>query len=219
MLTPHHTTRFLVIFAQTTRQLVKRQSWPTAKKVFSHKFDGRSKWLLCTVIGWINSQYIQYIKSNQITFIVTSPQHKCLGEGNSYERAPDSAKKQNNNLHMDSTIQYKIASDRLRSRQRSVLVWLGFILKLKTNPIILSLFSYQLILVPAQCQLIIGIEWITWLSQHKHYFHSSRYNMKLYFKLLQMYPHGREMSKISIFAGQNVISVGGRPKCKEKCTF
>ncbi len=42
------------------------------------------------------------IKSNQITFIVTSPQHKCLGEWNSYERAPDSAKKQNNNLHMDS---------------------------------------------------------------------------------------------------------------------
>ncbi len=34
------------------------------------------------------------IKSNQITFIVTSPQHKCLGEWNSYERAPDSAKKQ-----------------------------------------------------------------------------------------------------------------------------
>ncbi len=32
------------------------------------------------------------IKSNQITFIVTSPQHKCLGEWNSYERAPDSAK-------------------------------------------------------------------------------------------------------------------------------
>ncbi len=30
---------------------------------------------------------------NQITFIVTSPQHKCLGEWNSYESAPDSAKK------------------------------------------------------------------------------------------------------------------------------
>ncbi len=30
----------------------------------------------------------------QITFIVTSPQHKCLGEWNSYERAPDSAEKQ-----------------------------------------------------------------------------------------------------------------------------
>ncbi len=41
------------------------------------------------------------IKSNQITFIVTSPQHKCLGEWNSYERAPD--KNNNNNLHMDST--------------------------------------------------------------------------------------------------------------------
>ncbi len=54
------------------------------------------------------------IKSNQITFIVTSPQHKCLGEWNSYERAPDSAEKQQtiylwtdsakkttDNLHMD----------------------------------------------------------------------------------------------------------------------
>ncbi len=215
MLTPHHTTKFLVIFAQTTRQLVKRQSWPTAKKVFSHKFDGRSKWLLCTVIGWINSQYIQYIKSNHFYCHITTAQVPWRGK---FLRA---CSRQCNFffLHMDSTIQYKIASDRLRSRQRSVLVWLGFILKLKTNPIILSLFSYQLILVPAQCQLIIGIEWITWLSQHKHYFHSSRYNMKLYFKLLQIYPHRREMSKISIFAGQNVVGVGGRPKCKDKCKF
>ncbi len=42
--------------------------------------------------------FIQFeSKSNQITqitFIVTSPQHKCLGEWNSYERAPDSAEKQ-----------------------------------------------------------------------------------------------------------------------------
>ncbi len=37
---------------------------------------------------------VNQIKSNQITFIVTSPQHKCLGEWNSYERAPDSAEKQ-----------------------------------------------------------------------------------------------------------------------------
>ncbi len=42
-----------------------------------------------TGIYYISNQ----IKSNQITFIVTSPQHKCLGEWNSYERAPDSAKK------------------------------------------------------------------------------------------------------------------------------
>ncbi len=41
-------------------------------------------------------QILLIIKSNQIkiTFIVTSPQHKCLGEWNSYERAPDSAEKQ-----------------------------------------------------------------------------------------------------------------------------
>ncbi len=35
------------------------------------------------------------MNSNQITFIVTSPQHKCLGEWNSYERAPDSKKQKN----------------------------------------------------------------------------------------------------------------------------
>ncbi len=62
-----------------------------------------------------NWEILLFYKSNQITFIVTSPQHKCLGKWNSYERAPDSAKKQqlqftygqtvqknnNNNLHMD----------------------------------------------------------------------------------------------------------------------
>ncbi len=44
--------------------------------------------------GGTLSNCLVQIKSNQITFIVTSPQHKCLGEWNSYERAPDSAKKQ-----------------------------------------------------------------------------------------------------------------------------
>ncbi len=43
---------------------------------------------------FVCSMSILQIKSNQITFIVTSPQHKCLGEWNSYERAPDSAEKQ-----------------------------------------------------------------------------------------------------------------------------
>ncbi len=40
------------------------------------------------------SMVLKVSKSNQITFIVTSPQHKCLGEWNSYERAPESAEKQ-----------------------------------------------------------------------------------------------------------------------------
>ncbi len=49
---------------------------------------------LCTTAYLsIVADHVQ-IKSNQITFIVTSPQHKCLGEWNSYERAPDSAEKQ-----------------------------------------------------------------------------------------------------------------------------
>ncbi len=38
---------------------------------------------------WLNKALFQ-IKS---LFIVTSPQHECLGEWNSWERAPDSAKK------------------------------------------------------------------------------------------------------------------------------
>ncbi len=50
---------------------------------------------------------INQIKSNQITFIVTSPQHKCLGEWNSYERAPDSAKKQQQQFTYGQTVQKK----------------------------------------------------------------------------------------------------------------
>ncbi len=46
---------------------------------------------------WLSTNQI---KSNQITFIVTSPQHKCLGEWNSYERAPDSAKKQQQTIYL-----------------------------------------------------------------------------------------------------------------------
>ncbi len=54
-----------------------------------------------TIMFWSLKSLNQIkIKSNH--FIVTSPQHKCLGEWNSYERAPDSAKRNNNNnLHMD----------------------------------------------------------------------------------------------------------------------
>ncbi len=37
------------------------------------------------------SHLCQEIKSNQITFIVISPQHMCLSEWNSWERNPDSA--------------------------------------------------------------------------------------------------------------------------------
>ncbi len=40
----------------------------------------------------LNTRFISF--SFHFTFIVTSPQHKCLGEWNSYERAPDSAEKQ-----------------------------------------------------------------------------------------------------------------------------
>ncbi len=51
-------------------------------------------WLLPPSSNAVTFNVLSIIKSNQITFIVTSPQHKCLGEWNSYERAPDSAEKQ-----------------------------------------------------------------------------------------------------------------------------
>ncbi len=64
------------------------------KKIFVRKKEKqknvRIAHLYLTTLLYFSNQ----IKSNQITFIVTSPQHKCLGEWNSYERAPDSAKKQ-----------------------------------------------------------------------------------------------------------------------------
>ncbi len=88
----------------------------TTQKKYFYK---RSRWLFVTggiqLTALLIHSYgirkrrlsVVQLKSNQITFIVTSPQHKCLGEWNSYERAPDSAKKQNkkknNNLHIDST--------------------------------------------------------------------------------------------------------------------
>ncbi len=52
------------------------------------------------------------IKSNH--FIVTSPQHKCLGEWNSYERAPDSAEKQ-------QTIY--IWTDSAKKQQQTIYIW------------------------------------------------------------------------------------------------
>ncbi len=39
-----------------------------------------------------------FVLSNQITFIVTSPQHMCLGEWNYWERAPDNLQLQLYNL-------------------------------------------------------------------------------------------------------------------------
>ncbi len=62
----------------------------------------------------INSRTWLGFKSNQITFIVTSPQHKCLGEWNSYERAPDSAEKQ-------QTIY--IWTDSAKKQQQTIYIW------------------------------------------------------------------------------------------------
>ncbi len=80
------------------------------------------------------------VKSNQITFIVTSPQHKCLGEWNSYERAPDSAEKQQtiylwtdsakkttNNLHMDRQCKKNnkqfTYGQTVQKKQQTIYIW------------------------------------------------------------------------------------------------
>ncbi len=71
------------------------------KRTPTSTFFGYTSWchvwvlfFLSLLMDFLSVSYLSLIKSNQITFIVTSPQHKCLGEWNSYERAPDSAKKQ-----------------------------------------------------------------------------------------------------------------------------
>ncbi len=47
--------------------------------------------ILCEIFGQSDFMAGGATKSNQITFIVKSQQHMCLGEWNSWERAPDSA--------------------------------------------------------------------------------------------------------------------------------
>ncbi len=70
------------------------------KSFKSFRFGIKWGWVNDFTFFWVSCPFNQkyrcsfQIKSNQITFIVTSPQHKCLGEWNSWERAPDSAKKQ-----------------------------------------------------------------------------------------------------------------------------
>ncbi len=61
---------------------------------------------------------------SQITFIVTSPQHKCLGEWNSYERAPDSAEKQ-------QTIY--LWTDSAKNKKQTIYLWTDSAKKKTTN--------------------------------------------------------------------------------------
>ncbi len=72
---------------------VSNKLWPKPK-CFGVRFGGLFKRKTCadcqTPLNYHWS--ITIIKSNQITFSATSPQHVCLGEWNSWERAPDSAK-------------------------------------------------------------------------------------------------------------------------------
>ncbi len=83
--------------------------------------------LLGSTLGWLTLCFfcvsvspqqtagkIAFQIKNQITFIVTSPQHKCLGEWNSYERAPDSAEKQ-------QTIY--IWTDSAKKKKKTIYIW------------------------------------------------------------------------------------------------
>ncbi len=74
----------IIIIKPGARKVVKFEETRICKKIFTFQF----------LQFVLHSIFTNQIKSNQITFIVTSPQHKCLGEWNSYERAPDSAEKQ-----------------------------------------------------------------------------------------------------------------------------
>ncbi len=104
--------------------MVKFEETRICKKIFTFQF----------LQFVLHSIFTNQIKSNQITFIVTSPQHKCLGEWNSYERAPDSAEKQQtiylwtdsakknkkkttNNLHMDRQCKKKKKNNLHMDRQ------------------------------------------------------------------------------------------------------
>ncbi len=58
------------------------------RKILTCFVDLKQK--LLTLFGMM-VYYTNYYKSNQINFIVTSTQHMCLGEWNSWEHAPDSA--------------------------------------------------------------------------------------------------------------------------------
>ncbi len=83
--------------------------------IFFSSSSCKCTWLLC-VSKCFKTLFCnaQLFKSNQITFIVTSPQHKCLGEWNSYERAPDSAEKQ-------QTIY--IWTDSAKKQQQTIYIW------------------------------------------------------------------------------------------------
>ncbi len=77
-------------------------------------YQTAEKWKMISLCADLTNFAIMRAKSNQITFIVTSPQHKCLGEWNSYERAPDSAKKQQQTIYIWTDSAKKTALEHLQ---------------------------------------------------------------------------------------------------------
>ncbi len=65
-----------------------------------NRFLSQNTLIASTIDCQLSLEYNEPIITNQITFIVTSPQHKCLGEWNSWERAPESAEKTNKTIYI-----------------------------------------------------------------------------------------------------------------------
>ncbi len=71
------------------------------------------------VLTWMNNMFRHHF------FIVTSPQHKCLGEWNSYERAPDSAKKKTIYRWTDSAKKQQrfTYGQTVQKKQQTIYIW------------------------------------------------------------------------------------------------
>ncbi len=135
-------------------------------------------------------------KSNQITFIVTSPQHKCLGEWNSYERAPDSAekhqtiylwtdsakktalehlqcsrqcKKNNSNLHMDrqcKKTKNNLHMDRQCKKATAIYIWTVHIYRLYRRQCAKYTYIYSVHLVYYKDIIINDTLYTVWAHLH-----------------------------------------------------
>ncbi len=115
--------------------------WTANAVRFSWRAPSQQRWCTQTQEPITRSCQSSLNQINQITFIVTSPQHKCLGEWNSYERAPDSAEKQQtiylwtdsakkttDNLHMDRQCKKQqqtiyIWTDSAKKKQQTIYIW------------------------------------------------------------------------------------------------
>ncbi len=110
--------------------------------------------LLCLalLVQGVNDRLLDncQVKSNQIkSLIVTSPQHKCLGEWNSYERAPDSAK--NKNKKKKTGYIWTVHIYRLYRRQCAKYTYIYSVHIVYYKDIINYNYNYQLHIIHRMC--------------------------------------------------------------------